>query len=328
MSLTSNAAPFSRGSGGGSAPQRSTYPVGPTPGSYSMPRNSGAPQSFQQRYSDAYNTYSSFGAPSLAQLQSQQSLLGLQMGAQDARYGLAQQAAQAGYGFDRERLGLAQQELGIDRGALMRQQGYYDDLYGIDREKYGQNVGYQNRLGQFNFRSFGVTKADLARQAAQTQADADRQQRGLRSDLTAAGAYTSQGGREGRRDIDTARASQLRGIDLQGQAAQIGYERDQAGIQNTIANLTSDFKASGLTTAEQKARLQDRMAALDLKGRELGINGRELASRLEQGLASLNLDQIVSMGQLMDAVTSNNAAQAQWANDVMMKAFEASMGGG
>jgi hypothetical protein len=294
-----------------------------------MPAGSGAPLSAPQQTS-IYNSYAAFGAPALAQLQNQAASLGNQQMQNDARYGLSQQALQSAYGFDRERLGLAQQELGIDRNALMRQQGYYDDLYGIDREKFNQNVGYQNRLGQFNFQSFGVTKADLARQAAQTQADADRQQRGLRSDLTAAGAYTSQGGREGRRDIDTARASQLRGIDLQGQAAQIGFERDQAGIQNTIANLTSDFKASGLTTAEQKARLQDRLSALDLKGRELGVSGRELSSRLEQGLASLNLDQIVSMGQLMDAVTSNNAAQAQWANDVMMKAFEAalSMGGG
>lgn len=329
MPLTEPGTAFgtSRRGGGG---QRGGYPglgsvMAGNSGQYGKPNPGYGPTYNAQR--DTANMLAQFNAPALAQLQSQQSLLGLQMGVQGQQYANQQQQLRDSYGYDTARLGLEQQGIGIDQAAASRQQDYYNALYGIDREKYQQAMGYTGDLKGFSREDFQNTLNRLANQASQTRYNADSSVMDLQGDLAAAGAFTSAGGRRKRGDIYAARDYQLTDLARQVQGTDIGFRREQAGFDNTMANLTSDFKAAGLTNAEQQARLGDRLKQLDLQAQGLGISRQELDSRLQTGLTTLNLNNTVSVGQLMDALSSNNAAQAQWANSIVMQALGVSGGG-
>lgn len=274
-----------------------------------------------------WQMYAGLGAPQIAQLQNQQALLGLQLGTQGQQYANQQQQLQDSYGYDTARLGLEQQGIGIDQAAAQRQQSYYDQLFGVDREKYQQAMGYTGDLKGFSREDFQNTLNRLANQATQTRYTADSNVKDLQSDLAAAGSFTSAGGRRKRGDIYANRDFQLTDLARQVQGTDIGFRRDQAGFDNTMANLTSDFKAAGLTNQEQQARLGDRLQQLDLQAQGLGISRQELDSRLQTGLTTLNLNNTVSVGQLMDAMSSNNAQQQQWANSIVMQALGVSGGG-
>lgn len=274
----------------------------------------------------AWQMLTGYSQPALAQLQSQQDLLGLQMGVTQQQYANQQQQLRDSYGFDTARLGLEQQGLGIDQAAARRQQDYYNALYGIDREKYQQAMGYTGQLKGFSREDFQNSLRRLANQADQTRFQAGANIADLQSDLAAMGSFTSAGGRRKRGEIESNRDFALTDLARQVQGTDIGFRRDQAGFDNTMANLTSDFKASGLTNAEQQARLQDRLGQLDLQAQGLGISRQELDSRLSSGLATLNLNNLVNVGQLMDAMNSNNAQQQAWANSIVMQALGASGG--
>lgn len=322
MSLTDGRPAFST---------RQTRPTESSTGRRPVDPALGAPRppSGYAPFDAAASVYGQYGSPQLTILQNQANQLGTQIGYQNYGYGLQTGALNTQYGYDQAQNALAQQALGIDGAAIGRQTGYYNNLYGIDREKYQNAIGYQGKLKGFSGEDYRTTLQGLAGQASQARFNADRDVRRLLSGQTAAGAYTSEGSREGRTDINTDRDYALGAIDVNRRQANIGYRKDLAGIDNTIANLTSDFKAAGLTKDEQIARLGDRRQQLDIQSQQLGIQSDELSSRLEQGLASLNLNHVSSVGQIMDALSSNNQQQIQWAMNVMQQALGAAglMGG-
>lgn len=235
--------------------------------------------------------------------------LNSQMGWQNQGYGLGQAELQSGYGFDTQRLGLERQALGVDQGAVRRQQDYYNKLFGIDTGRYERGVAFNNALKGFRSTDQGSTLHDLWAQASQVRNKAARDTREMRRTQTAAGAFTSQGTKDAAGDITDTRDYALTGIDIARKQADTAYRRDQAGYDNTIANLTSDFQETGLNHQEQQARLRDRMSTLDIESQKLGISGSELSTKLAQGLERLKLNHTVSVGQLLDALNQNAIGQ-------------------
>lgn len=241
-----------------------------------------------------------------AQARQRDNYLNSQIGQQNQALGLGRQDLNSAYGYDSARLGLEQQALGVDRGAVARQQDYYAQLFGIDTDRYKTAVGYQNALRGFRGRDQGSTLHSLFVQASQVRDKAMREERDMRRTQTAAGAFTSQGSRDAARDIKADKDYGLTNIDIAKRQADTAYKRDMAGFDNTIKNLTLDFKETGLSNAEQQARLSDRLATLDIEAGKLGITRDELASKLALGLERLKLNNQVSIGQLMDALAQNN----------------------
>lgn len=264
-------------------------------------------------YQDQYNL-------ARAGMASTDKYLNQQIGYQNQGYGLGQQELNSAYGYDSARLGLEQQALGIDRGAVNRQKDYYQQLYGIDTERYNTAMGYQNALRGYRGRDHGSTLHSLAVQASQVRDRAMREERDMRRQQTAAGAFTSQGSRDSARDIKADKDYGLTNVDIAKRQADTAYRRDMAGFDNTIKNLTLDFRETGLSNQEQQARLNDRLATLDIEARKLGISRDELASKLSLGLERLKLNHNVSIGQLMDAIARNGIQGAGNINQILYAA--------
>lgn len=229
-----------------------------------------------------------------------------QVGQQNQGYGLGRMDLNSSYGFDNARLGLEQQALGVDRNAIGRQQNYYAQLFGVDTDRYNTAMGYQNALKGYRRTDQGSILHSLAVQASQVRDKAMRDERDMRRTQTAAGAFTSQGSKDAYRDIKADKDYGLTNVDIAKRQADTAYKRDMAGFDNTIKNLTMDFRETGLSAQEQQARLSDRLATLDVEAGKLGISRDELASKLSLGLERLKLNHQVSIGQLMDALAQND----------------------
>lgn len=241
-----------------------------------------------------------------AQNNAQNAYLNQQIGWQNQGYGLGQQGLNQQYGFDLASLGLDREALGIDRGAVGRQMGYYDSLFGLDGDRYRQGLAYQNALKGYRGRDLASQLHQLWAQGSQIRDKAMRDERDMGRAQTASGSFTSQGAKDGARDVKATKDYGLTNVDIAKAQANTSYERDMSGYDNTIANLTTDFKEAGLTHGEQQARLRDRMSTLDIESRRLGLSSDQLSSKLQLGLEKLKLDHTVSVGALLDAINQGN----------------------
>ncbi len=333
MSLTDGKPAFSGGgsgrSGGGSARigvGGNAAGSGGGPSRAPMGPPTAPPGYLDGGFQNNLSLYNSWYAPQMTGYQNQASNLANQLGALGA--GFNQSAAGLNQQFASQQaqnqLGIA--SIGVDQAAIPRQQDYYNALFGIDRDKYNNNMGYQGQLKGFSTEDYNSVVKQLANQANQINYTADKNIRGVNSQATAAGSFTSAGTREGIQDVNADRGFGLEANRQQGVQANVGYRRDQAGITNTMNNLTSDFQAAGLTKDEQIARLNDRQQQLSIQAQQLGLKGDELAGALTSGLAKLNIDQALNVGQLMDSLYSNNAQQQQLAQQILIAAYQAGMG--
>lgn len=272
-------------------------------------------------FSNNLSIYDSYYGPTMAGYNNKNNGILGQLGALGAGYGNSIAGLQGQYNAQQGQNQLAIQSIGVDQNAIPRQKDYYDQLFGVDREKYANNMGYQGQLKGFSTRDYTSVVDQLANQANQINYTADKNIRQVGSEATSMGSFTSQGTKQGVADVNADRGFGLEGNKQQGIQAKTGYERDQAGITNTMNNLTSDLKAAGLTHDEQIARLSDRQQQLSIQAQQLGLKGDELAAGLQSGLAKLGIDQALNVGQLMDALYSNDAQKQQLANQIIMRAL-------
>ena len=256
-----------------------------------------------------------------------------QMGYYDDMYGIDQNrynsamAYQSGNQvFADGRYALAGRDVALD-----------DQTYGIAGERYGlQGQTHTSVLAQ------------IANQAAMAQREAFEGNRDAGSQATGAGAYTSAGHGWDREDIASALGFRITDLGEQTKQEQVnrqqqGLDYDEAGIRNQrdhidyerqaidymsttsdIANnknnLTYDLAEAGLNKAEQQARLQDRLATLDIQAQRFGVNRQELQNKLQTALRNLGLDRQISMGQLTDMLSSNNANYSQLVMSILQQA--------
>lgn len=318
MGLTD--APSSGGSGGGLAGNWRN-PFGPRPSNFDT----------------SLSVYDSLYGPEQAYNGMQHDNRVAQLQSMPGLYGDQASALRAGTAAQQAQLGLQQRGNAAEAAGLGRQSDYYSRLYGLDQRGTATNIDYQNRLRGFLNQSYGVATGvhgsvldQLANQAAQARYTAGQQGRAADSQATAAGAFTSAGHRQTNKDIAADLGFNLANNTQQVAQENLGYKQTgierskaEAGIDNTIRGLSLDLERSGLTTAEQQARLGDRRVQLGIQSQIYGLQSDQMAASLQQGLAKLNLDQSVSMGQLFDAIQSNNMQSASVARQVIEKALAA-----
>ncbi len=197
-------------------------------------------------------------------------------GLSQQQYGLNTQQAQQDYGFGMANLGIQQGQQGIEMGALQRQAGLipqYQDLanqgFGLQRTQAQESAGNQTRDVWLNTAS---------------------QQRGLNSNLTSSGAYTSVGGDQQRSDIAT------RGTNAVGDI--------QQQLQNSLQGIGIQQQQSNLNFTEQIASNKDSQAQLGLMSKQLGISAQEISTRLQDTLAQLGLSNQITGDQFFQEIAN------------------------
>jgi hypothetical protein len=186
-----------------------------------------------------------------------------------------------------------------EQAGYMRQ-GYGNQMgqlrVNADTNMYDQNVvnqlmgqsaaGYQNLLGQF-----GLQEAEARNQSGM-------QRRAAASDAIARGAYGGAGTGQDFTDISSKLANQL---------GMFGAKREEAGIANRTETINLEKRRNDLTQ----------------QGKIYGLQGEQFGIALQQGLAKLNLDNNISVGNLLDQINSRNSANAALATSVIQQAMAA-----
>lgn len=184
----------------------------------------------------------------------------------------------AAYGMSASALG---QGAAADRALLANQaQGT-----AIQRAAAARQLPYLGRL-----RGYDMRDINLGRDAANLTADRDR--RKTRSDATARGAMITPGFRDDLTDIDRALMNQMLGLNVREERTNTQYD-------------------------EQEAQARDRMRLLDNEAAAYGIRGQQLEASLNQGLANLNLQNVMSVNDVMDMLASNDVDQALVARNII-----------
>lgn len=300
-------------------------------------------------------------APALGQIGLNQQGARNQLGYNQISYGIGQNELNQQYGNAMGHLGLMQQGLGIDRAAIDRQLGYYGNLSGLSTQDYQRELGYiANLLGlntQDYNREYGYTHTleDLAFEllglqnrgfdidTVMAQQGAQVGERKARSSATARGAVNTPGLGFDLTDIANELTNRLGQIDVgrnmagrsfretqaglknKRGALGTGYQREALGLENRRGALGTGYQREQLGYAEQQAQLRDNAAQLDLRAKDMGITATEYRQRLDNGLARLNLQNVMTVDQLMSAITSGDFQKQQIAEQIIRQA--AAMGG-
>jgi hypothetical protein len=283
--------------------QNQSYPIGKQP-AYSGPTFSGGRGSVgpyttdQQNFPTAPNL--TFGNTATQNYNnSGDARFNTAMGLFDYSVGDQREANNAAIQNITNRIGTVNTGYGEQAGYL--NQNYNNQMgqlrVNADTNMYDQNVvnqlmgqstaGYNNLLSQF-----GLQEAE-----ARNQSGVKR--RAAASDAIARGAYGGAGTGQDFTDISSALANQLGMYGAKREEAGIGYKTETINLEKRRNDLTQQGKIYGL------------------KGEEFGI-------ALQQGLAKLNLENTITVGNLMDSVNSKNAANAALTASVIQQALAAS----
>ena len=186
------------------------------------------------------------------------------------------------------------------------QAGYLNQGYGnqmsqlrvnADTNMYDQNV--VNQLMGQNTASYNNLLSQFGLQEAEARNQSGVQRRAATSDAVARGAYGGAGTGQDFTDISSALANQL---------GMFGAKREGAGI---------DYRTETIN-------LEKRKNDLTQQGKIYGLQGEQFGIALQQGLAKLNLDNVLSLNTIMEQVYSKDQQTAALAASVVEKAMAAS----
>lgn len=224
--------------------------------------------------------------PDLAAQQAQRDRLQGGIGFAEQNYATQADILRNQYGIDTDKLGLEQQGIGIERGAVNRQIGNVGQLENLARQLLG------NTQRGFDIDSKEATQGYFA------------QRRRALSDAASRGAFNTPGIRYTLAEIGDVLGNTQGRIGLGRERADIGYQREGIGLK------------------EQRAGLQDRNKQLDLRAQGLGLDRRQLANNLDQGLNRLGLDQWVTTNDLLDAMASSDIQTRAVAEQIYRNALD------
>jgi hypothetical protein len=194
----------------------------------------------------------------------------------------------------------AQINTGYGDQANYMNQGYGNQMAQLrvnsDTNMYDQNV--VNQLMGQNTASYNNILAQLGLKESGARNQSGVQRRAAASDAIARGAYGGAGTGQDFTDISS---------DLANQLGLYGTEREKAGI---------DYKTETIN-------LEKRRNDLTQQGKIYGLQGEQFGIALQQGLAKLNLDNNISVGNLMDQINSRNSANAALTTSIIEKALAA-----
>lgn len=239
------------------------------PGGYNMAPNTPERAGMQA----SLDFFTGLAGPQMAQLQQQAGMYQGQLGTTQAGYDMAKQAAQAGADAQIAKINLGPEYDAISRAANNRQ------IAGLDAQDKLAWEALGNQFEGFDLRNLQAWQA------------AQRGQWANRSDATGKGSVGSVGYNRRMGSIQEDLANQITGI----------------GIDKDSAVFAARDAAMGRT--EQKAKLNDQNAMLDIKAKEYGIDKQQVQANLQQGLAKLGIDNVASVNQIMDMLASNDVQQ-------------------
>lgn len=280
-----------------------------------------APMDVVNQLGQSQSYFQNLYAPDIANLNQQNSLLNSQLTAQNAYY-------QSQSGILPQLYNVAVQQLqaqggiaAIDEAAIARQMELLATQQGLLGQHYNSQQG---TLGTMQ------SLADQAYQAQLSALNVNKTQQNLAatqatdletSNAIARGAAATPGHQRDVGYIASQLANELQLLQIREQEAGIGYEGQKAQFKQQADDLLFDFNMSNLGINEQRAKLEDRRGALAKEAEIRGLRERELALQLQQGLAQLNLSNVMSVGQIMDGINSNNRQQQQIAQAMINAAI-------
>jgi hypothetical protein len=216
-------------------------------------------------------------------------------------------AASQGANLANRGIDLDFEQLGVDRAALDRQTPLLDTLFGIRNDQRKSEQDYLKTLDELG-------NKDLANQLAGadlTQASDTRKQR---SSATASGSLVSTGNRAALSDIKTA-------FGLTTENFKNARARDAAGIKAKWDDNYFQGEADKAKTAEDRAAIQDQYKSMDILEKRYNLSREQIANSLASTLANLNLNKIMSVGQVLQGLQSNNAQTAQMYYELLSKSL-------
>ncbi len=267
---------------------------------------------------DAFNNYVNYqtalNAPTLQGYD-------LQNAQQSARLGAIQAATGAGNGAAQAQADIAGQKIdnniasnAIDQAAIPSQIAYNNAMYGVNGQQY-QSV--QNMVNQLIGNQGNIF--------LNSKAQADLQERMQRRDWgnTIAAQGSSSAPESGQKMADF-HTQDILATD----AARNAQTEQVARLTNHGNQALYDYTLQGLSTAQQNARLDDRGKQLDLLAKNYGLDKQALLASLNASLANSNLNGILTAGQVLDGITSNDTQKAQLMNDIVYGAVGYASGQG
>lgn len=172
-------------------------------------------------------------------------------------------------------------------GQQLQRDALHQD-YGIQTSKLGNAVGGVDVAKKLAAELLGLQNAGFDIDSLEANQRAATQDRGLRSDATARGAYTTP-----------------------------GLKSDLGDVQSNLANTQGRI---GLSRKEADLRYRQTQDELDRRAKDLGLDRKAYDAQLQQGLAKLNLDGIITASDLAAAITSGDFQQQQIAESIIRQA--------
>lgn len=221
------------------------------------------------------------------------------------------------YNLGMQGVGLDRDLLGIERGSLTGDRNDINAAYGVTKGKYNTRIAGlladAAQLRDIEKRKQGLDQESLAELAYQEE----RQQRQLMGQMGAAGAIGGQGYIETGRDI--AQGAKQARSDIAEAAAQRNdkLQKELRDIDTNKSLLNWDLRQAGLDRNTQLRKIDERQKTLDIQAKKLNLTAQQLSLALNKQLEQLNLQRVISQGQLLDAMNSRDAAVQNAAFQVM-----------
>lgn len=265
---------------------------------------------------------------------------GITTGYEDlARRGLLSDAELA-----RRGLAIDQGNVGIQQGAANRDLGAIAELLGINEQSLARQLNSVNQLLGINDQSLdrtlntvsqllGLNRENLGNQIAGVNLSEGINNRALRDDSVARGAYTAPGTRQGFSDIE-------REAELARQAADISARQTGVGLNDRAGSAREEHATSkiglldrGASAGEDAARTRiglnrqagdarDTLARLDNEAARLGLTADQISNTLNMGLERLGLESLTNANDLIARLNGANVEQATMAANLLAQAAQ------
>jgi hypothetical protein len=275
-------------------------------------------------YPTALGLYGAQAAPQQGYLDQQDAYDRMKLAGIQGTYPVNQTGLQNTYDIGMGRVGLNQQQ---NQAAIRGSQAdidYWNKMAGIAGGRYGTAGTYFNAMQQLVGQAQGlrgqesdISLADALRAYQHNTFQFGSQQVGR-------GAWNTEGTKEGFGNLSSQYDLQQQNIRNQLAQANVGFGEQQAGLTKGYGDAYSDFQTELARSTHGTAGAQAQMDQLNLKAQEYGLDQRELANQLQQGLSNLNLDQTLKITDLMGALSSNDYQRQMVASQIISNAIQAS----
>lgn len=227
------------------------------------------------------------------------------------------------YSTSLARLGLQGEGIGIDKEAIGREIAYYSNLLGLSEEDFKRTSGTLDTLGTLASEALALQLQGIGVDETSAKQLADVNTRQVLSDATARGAVPAPGTQQAFTDIQNQLVNQLEAFGINRKESERGFRELMTNLTERKGQLGTDFQRETLGLKNKQQQARDAEKQLGLRAKDLGLQKDQLRTALQQGLAKLNLDTVISIDELMGAIVGGDFKQQQIAEDIIRQATDA-----